>query len=571
MGGGQQEAAIHMLRAAAKNGTWLCLKNLHLVVAWLPSLEKELSSLEAHADFRLWLTSEAHNGFPSILLQQSLKATFESPPGVKKNLQRTFESWDEEVFDERNPTRNRLLFLLACFHAVIQERRTYIPQGWTKFYEFSYGDMRAGTFVVEAVTDPATRGKEIDWEAIHGLMEDAIYGGRIDNAFDLRVLRSYLRVFFSDDLVSDGGSGLEVLKDTGLRMPRNADYRSFRAVIDKLPEVDAPFVFSLPDNIERSLQRVTSAAVIRQLRALSTLDAEASKFDREKWRAQLGPVLELWQQLTSSTPGLLNKRVKDRDGPVGAAGGAGKDPVDDFVAMESDLAGDLCTNVDAALAALKKVLFGSGLLTPAIQAAATALLSGAVPSDWTGRWEGGPEKPQAWLRELVRKRISLMKWRTQSTKGSLLSDPLVLGDLFNPATFVNALRQQTARKLSTAIDRVRMVTSWEKDQSRSGAMRDCPLPCTLAGLLLQGASFAGGALQESSPEASELTPTPNVTIGFVKGDGRDDRDRDAIGVPVYLSPSREEFLMEVDMPTGGGSAASRWVLSGVALFLTEDD
>lgn len=33
----------------------------------------------------------------------------------------------------------------------------------------------------------------IDWEAIHGLMEDAIYGGRIDNAFDLRVLRSYLR------------------------------------------------------------------------------------------------------------------------------------------------------------------------------------------------------------------------------------------------------------------------------------------------------------------------------------------------------------------------------------------
>ena len=183
MGGGQQETAIHMLRTAAKNGSWLCLKNLHLVIAWLPSLEKELSSLEPNKDFRLWLTSEAHNSFPSILLQQSLKATFESPPGrsrslisqhhihlslffsydptlslfrlspflpivfspsyfhyhlfpfhyitgIKKNLQRTFESWDEDVFDERNPIRNRLLFLLACFHAVMQERRTYIPQGW---------------------------------------------------------------------------------------------------------------------------------------------------------------------------------------------------------------------------------------------------------------------------------------------------------------------------------------------------------------------------------------------------------------------------------------------------------
>ena len=73
MGGGQQEVAMHMLRSAAQNGSWLCLKNLHLVVAWLPSLEKELSSLEPHQDFRLWLTSETHPGFPSILLQQSLK------------------------------------------------------------------------------------------------------------------------------------------------------------------------------------------------------------------------------------------------------------------------------------------------------------------------------------------------------------------------------------------------------------------------------------------------------------------------------------------------------------------
>jgi dynein heavy chain 2 len=84
MGGGQQETAQEMLRKAAKNGTWLCLKNLHLVVAWLPTLEKELSSLEGselHNDFRLWLTSESHPSFTSILLQQSMKATFESPPG----------------------------------------------------------------------------------------------------------------------------------------------------------------------------------------------------------------------------------------------------------------------------------------------------------------------------------------------------------------------------------------------------------------------------------------------------------------------------------------------------------
>jgi dynein heavy chain 2, cytosolic len=149
MGGGQQEIAMHMVRTAAQQGSWICLKNLHLVVAWLPSLEKELSSLQPHPDFRLWLTSEPHHGFPSILLQESLKATFESPPGLKKNLQRTFDVWGPEVFEGISSVQSRLLFLLACFHSVVQERRNFIPQGWTKFYEFSYGDLKAGTFVMQ--------------------------------------------------------------------------------------------------------------------------------------------------------------------------------------------------------------------------------------------------------------------------------------------------------------------------------------------------------------------------------------------------------------------------------------
>jgi dynein heavy chain 2 len=216
-------------------------------------------------------------------------------------------------------------------------------------------------------------------------------------------------------------------------MPKIADYESFRRIINKLPDTDVPSVFCLPDNIERSLQRVTSTGVIKQLLALSTLDAEANKFDREKWRAQLGPVLELWQQLTSSTPGLLNKKSKDREASNIGAAGSDKEPLEDFVGMESDLAGDLCTSVDSALGALKKVLFGSGLLTPVIQAAATALLSGTVPSDWTKKWEGGPEKPQNWLRELVRKRIALTKWRSASAKGAggLLAETLVLGIYMN--------------------------------------------------------------------------------------------------------------------------------------------
>ena len=46
---------------------------------------------------------------------------------------------------------------------------------------------------IKAVSEGKGKNAVMDWEAIHGLMEDAIYGGRIDNYYDLRVLRAYLR------------------------------------------------------------------------------------------------------------------------------------------------------------------------------------------------------------------------------------------------------------------------------------------------------------------------------------------------------------------------------------------
>ena len=39
----------------------VCLKNLHLVISWLPNLEKELKNLQdVHPNFKCWMTTEAH-------------------------------------------------------------------------------------------------------------------------------------------------------------------------------------------------------------------------------------------------------------------------------------------------------------------------------------------------------------------------------------------------------------------------------------------------------------------------------------------------------------------------------
>lgn len=178
MGQGQSNIALQLLHSCANNGDWLCLKNLHLVIPWLPTLEKELNMLEPHQGFRLWLTTENHPRFPTILLQSSLKITYEAPPGVKRNLQRTYESWTEEYISEgKNVTRSQTLFALAWFHAVVQERRCYIPQGWSKFYEFSFSDLRSSCNLLDRLT--ARSGMDAilvhcDIRALCGMIELAI-------------------------------------------------------------------------------------------------------------------------------------------------------------------------------------------------------------------------------------------------------------------------------------------------------------------------------------------------------------------------------------------------------------
>ena len=57
-------------------------------------------------------------------------------------------------------------------------------QGWSKFYEFSFSDQRAGVDVISLGTQ---NGRAPQWEYLHGLLENAIYGGRIDNGHDVLV------------------------------------------------------------------------------------------------------------------------------------------------------------------------------------------------------------------------------------------------------------------------------------------------------------------------------------------------------------------------------------------------
>lgn len=50
-----------------------------------------------------------------------------------------------------------------------------------------------------------------------------------------------------------------------------------------------------------------------------------------------------------------------------------------------------------------------------------------------------------YLRGLVARSVAIQSWVEKAEGGRLLSETLDLSELFHPDTFLNALRQQTAR------------------------------------------------------------------------------------------------------------------------------
>eukprot|EP00906_Rhabdomonas_costata_P001229 RCo001932 len=452
MGGGQTDEAINLLRQAAHSGDWLLLKNLHLVVAWVDTLEKEFTNLAPAEGFRLWLTSEPHDAFPGILLRSSLKITFQSPPGIRKNLLRTYDMWTPEFLEQGSVLRARILLVLAFFHAICMERRTYIPQGWVKFYEFSVADLKTASEIISA---QCSAHETPDWNGVYGLLENAIYGGRMDNDFDIRILLTYLHKYFNTQMVgSSSGSKLSA----GLVIPNSNKHADFMEAVRKFPNVDSPDFFGLPPNADRLVQKSFALKAVENLKRLKDLQVGVSgAFDREVWALGFKPLFELWEGLTAGNKEILErKEMPKKEMPAVSA----------FIHMEAVSAYNLVTMVGDVFAEIQRVVAGTALLTQKIQTVAKFLLSGAVPPAWDRAWEG-PENIQMWLRYMVQRAVALQDWLKRGS--GLLTQPIRLNQCYRPVTMLNALRQETARKSGQPLDLLTLTCAWGDGATVPGA------------------------------------------------------------------------------------------------------
>lgn len=87
---------------------------------------------------------------------------------------------------------------------------------------------RAGSMVMIAEATKTKSGR-VDWRTVRGLMTDAIYGGRVDNPHDMRVLATYLRRYFNSEVVSglllSTGHYWPEVGDKSVRLPQWRGWR----------------------------------------------------------------------------------------------------------------------------------------------------------------------------------------------------------------------------------------------------------------------------------------------------------------------------------------------------------
>jgi dynein heavy chain len=93
-----------------------------------------------------------------------------------------------------------MLYVLSFFHAVIQERKKFGKIGWNVTYDFNASDYQISYQLISMYLNKAeeTGDEDLPWDTLRYLIGEAMYGGRVTDDHDRRVLMTYLHEYLGN-------------------------------------------------------------------------------------------------------------------------------------------------------------------------------------------------------------------------------------------------------------------------------------------------------------------------------------------------------------------------------------
>lgn len=480
---------------------------------------------------------------------------------------RTLNSIAPEKMNAQPAERARIYILMAWLHAVIQERLRYVPLGWSKRYEFNDADLRSALDTVDTWINNAAKGRanlppnKIPWAALRSLLSQAVYGGKIDNESDQRLLDSFVNQIFTEKsfehnfhfVAGDAASGVEAIAG-----PDGTTRDQFMQWLAELPSKQSPVWLGLPSHAERVLLAVRAQQLTVNVLKLQTVQEEDDGVKADKaqnsleippWMRALSVQATQWVAvLPDSIPSV--KRTAERI----------KDPLFRFFEREIVSGQNLLEQVRNDLKDVISCCQGQTKQTNDLRAILHALNRGAVFKNWLYAYKvPAGISVNAWIVDLanrIKQLISLSEAITANK--DLLSLKLWIGGFFGPAAFVTATRQFSAAKHGWALEQtvLRLEAKGEGTTSSAGQ-------CSF---LLTGVRVEGAVLEDEllSPSPTLSYAIPITVLRWTKGDER--AKDDLVEMPVYLNSTRREQIFSARFKSHVGS--SEFYQRGVDLVLS---
>ena len=275
MGQGQDVIAERYLEAAHREGHWVILNNIHLMLSWLVKLEKILDDYAiagSHEKFRVYFTSDPSNGIPIGILARCIKLTNEPPAGLKAKLKGAICFFPPSLFEEADSKTKSILFGLCFYHGLMLERKMYGPLGYNMKYPFAIADLRDSAVCLQNYMENSGGGK-IPWEDLKYIFGDIMYGGHIVNDFDRLMSTEYLNFIMKDELLDE--TEMYPFADgekESFRCPAPTSQERYLVHINETMGADTPIAFGLHPNAEIDFRTTASDAMFRTILELQPRD-----------------------------------------------------------------------------------------------------------------------------------------------------------------------------------------------------------------------------------------------------------------------------------------------------------
>ncbi|XP_040982062.1 LOW QUALITY PROTEIN: dynein heavy chain 10, axonemal [Aquila chrysaetos chrysaetos] len=561
MGQGQEKIALQMLENVVVCGEWLMLQNCHLLVKWLINLEKALEKItKPHPDFRLWLTTDPTKGFPIGILQKSLKVVTEPPNGLKLNMRATYFKIPQEALEQcPHPAFKSLVYVLAFFHAVVQERRKFGKVGWNIPYDFNESDFQVCMEILNTYLTKAFQQNDdkIPWSSLKYLIGEVMYGGRAIDSFDRRILTVYMDEYLGD-FIFDTFQTFHFYKNNKVdyKIPQGTVKDDFVEAIESLPLANTPEVFGLHANAEIGYYTQAVRDIWSRLLELQPQTGETgTRISRDEYIANVAKDIE------NKIP-----QVFDLD-QIRKGFGPDITPTTVVLLQELERFNKLIIRMAKSLAELQRALAGEVGMSTELDDVARALFNGQIPGIWRRLAPDTLKTLGNWI-------IFFRARYNQYTSWVNECEPKVmwLSGLHVPEAYLTALVQATCRRNKWPLDHSTLYTEVTKYRTAEEITEGSIQGCFVSGLFLEGADWdvEHSCLTKSQPRVL-VVELPIVKI--IPIEARRLKLQNTLRTPVYTTSQRRNamgvgLVFEADLYTT--KHISHWVLQGVCLTLNAD-